>query len=87
MCKEAPRLAGRLLCATSSLRPSHSPGGLDRQAAAVADADEGDGDDVDPRTLAEAAARLAHLTSEERAGPGPAAQWADVFKVTCCDVV
>ncbi|PNH03494.1 hypothetical protein TSOC_010447, partial [Tetrabaena socialis] len=48
-------------------------------AAAVAD-DDDDGDDMDPRTLAQAAARLAHMTSDARVGPAPMQQWADVYK-------
>jgi hypothetical protein len=36
--------------------------------------------DVDPRTLAEAAARLAKYTSEERVGALPHQQWADLYK-------
>ncbi|KAG2433472.1 hypothetical protein HYH02_012590 [Chlamydomonas schloesseri] len=40
----------------------------------------GDDDDMDPRTLEQAAARLAHLTSSERDKAAPLAQWADIYK-------
>lgn len=44
--------------------------------------DDEDGDDIDPRTLAEAAARLAKYTSEAEVTPGslPQDQWADIYK-------
>jgi hypothetical protein len=41
--------------------------------------DDGD-DDMDPRTLTEAAARLAHLTSDQVEHEAPRAQWADIYK-------
>ena len=44
------------------------------------DDEDDDGDDIDPRTLAQAAARLAHLTSDARAGALPRQQWTDVYK-------
>ncbi|KAG2483809.1 hypothetical protein HYH03_017332 [Edaphochlamys debaryana] len=48
-------------------------------SAGAMDADD-EGDDVDPRTLEQAAARLAHMTSEAAEGEGPRHQWADVFR-------
>jgi len=39
----------------------------------------GDESDVDPRTLAQAAARLAKYTSEGVVGALPEQQWADLY--------
>jgi hypothetical protein len=42
--------------------------------------DDDDECDMDPRTLAEAAARLAKYTSDEPVGNLPPQQWADLYK-------
>jgi KUP system potassium uptake protein len=44
-------------------------------------------DDVDPRTLAAAAARLAQYTSEQPVTALPQQQWADIYKETGLDDV
>ncbi|GIL51441.1 hypothetical protein Vafri_7422 [Volvox africanus] len=46
----------------------------------INDDDDDDDDDMDPRTLEQAAARLAHMTSAQREGPQSRAQWADIYK-------
>ncbi|KXZ56884.1 hypothetical protein GPECTOR_1g798 [Gonium pectorale] len=65
---------------TVGLEEEDEEGPAPQGGGAAAAMDEDNDDDVDPRTLEAAAARLAHLTSAERSGPPPAAQWADIYK-------
>ncbi|GLI69754.1 hypothetical protein VaNZ11_014434, partial [Volvox africanus] len=79
---------------TAGLEDEHEEGGAE---ATVGDAvnvaggrgDDGidDDDDMDPRTLEQAAARLAHITSAQQEGPQARAQWADIYKETGPDGV
>ncbi|GIL86925.1 hypothetical protein Vretimale_15539 [Volvox reticuliferus] len=82
---------------TAELEDEHEEGGAAPTEATVCgvvkgaggrgDDDINDDDDMDPRTLEQAAARLANMTSDEREGPQSRAQWADIYKETGPDGV